>query len=283
MATIALWKLSPALEGQWEAAEKLETSGSSLDAVSRMLPNGAYTTFRTYPGNRVMDFSAHVARLEETARLVGEVFHLDEQQLRAGVRSALQDYPTTEKRVRITLDLEQHAGDVYISVEPLHVPSAVDYQNGVSVITRQAHRDNPKAKLTSFIHTAGSIRDDMPAGMNEILMVDEHGWVLEGLTSNFFAVMDRAVWTAEAGVLSGLTRSIVLEEIAATGLILQLKPAHITDLPDFEEAFLTSASRAVLPVVRINGQVVGGGYPGAVTQRLLERYTTRIERETEPV
>ncbi|HEY9088575.1 MAG TPA: aminotransferase class IV [Anaerolineaceae bacterium] len=279
MATVALWKLSPTAN----TAVRLETAGQTLDEVSRGLPNGAYTTFRTFPGNRVMHFSAHIARLEETARLVGKAVRLNAAALRETVHTALLAYPTAEKRARITLDLEQNTGDIFVSVEPLLVPSSRDYLHGVRVITRQAHRDNPKAKLTSFIQTAGSIREDIPAGINEVVMLDEDGWLLEGLTSNFFAVMDGAVWTAEEGVLSGLTRSIVLEEIAASGLKLQRKPAHIADLPDFEEAFLTSASRAVLPVVEIDGKLVGRGQPGAVTQILLKRYNARIERETEPV
>jgi branched-chain amino acid aminotransferase len=280
MAQVDVWRMSNDPDALLERVNVSPEPGS-LDAVSKAIPGGAYTTFRTFPDNRVIQFSAHTARLEETARLAGKPIHLAADQVRAAVRAAAERHPAPEKRLRVTLDLERQPGSVYIAVEALHVPAPADYERGVNVVTRQAHRNNPKAKLTSFLATASELRQTLPAGINEALMVDDDGRVLEGLTSNFFAVQNGEVWTAEEGVLSGLTRALVLEEAARAGVRVRLQPVQADDLAQIQEAFLTSASRAVLPVTRIDGRLVQTGAPGPVTLRLLARYQARIDQETE--
>lgn len=282
MGLVSVWWLLPTQNNAEAQPVLLDPAPTSLDESSKMLPGGGYTTFRTFGSNRVMQFDSHIARLEETARLAGKPVALPPEDVRAALRKALEHFPAAEKRVRITLDLEQQTGSVYIAVEELHVPSLTDYQQGVRTVTRQAHRENPKAKLTNFINTAGSIRRDLPPGVNEALMVDD-GLILEGLTSNFFAILDGELWTAEEGVLSGLTRALVLEEAAAASLMVRLRPVAVADLPRVQEAFITSASRAVLPVVQVDDQIIGSGSPGTVTLDLLDRYQALIEAETEAI
>lgn len=283
MGEVSVWQLSPRHEYSEKAIPvRLHPAPASLDESSKMLPGGGYTTFRTFHSNRIMRFESHIARLEETARLAGKPVILPAAAVRAALHTVVAFFPSHEKRIRITLDLEQEVGSLYIAVEELSVPAAADYANGVRTVTRQAHRENPKAKLTNFINTAGSIRKDLPQGINEALMVAD-GSILEGLTSNFFAIIDGRLWTAEEGVLSGLTRALVLEEAAAAGLVVHLNPVPIASLPLVQEAFITSASRAVLPVIQIDDLVIGSGQPGPVTLDLMARYQARIEAETEAI
>lgn len=282
MGRVDVWRLLPIQNNDEAQPVQLVPAPKSLDEASRLLPGGAYTTFRTFGANRVMQFASHIDRLQETARLAGKAVTLPAREVRAALRKAVESFPAAQKRVRVTLDLEQETGCIYIAVEELHVPPAADYQRGVRTVTRQAHRENPKAKLTSFITTASAIRQDLPQGMNEALMVMD-GSILEGLTSNFFAVMDGEVYTAEEGVLSGLTRALVLEETAAAGYKVNFQPVRVVDLPRVQEAFITSASRAVLPVVQIDSLVIGSGAPGPVSLNLLARYQARIEAETEAI
>lgn len=283
MGEVSVWQLRPARVYGGEALPvQLDTAPGSLDESSKMLPGGGYTTFRTFGANRVMQFDSHIARLEETARLAGKPVTLPATHVRAALRQAVTSYPSEEKRVRITLDLEQEIGSVYIAVEELRVPAADQYLHGVRTVTRQARRENPKAKLTNFIKTAGAIRGKLPPGINEALMV-ANGTILEGLTSNFFAIIEGELWTAEEGVLSGLTRALVLEEATATGLVIRLSPVPVDSLPRAQEAFITSASRAVLPVIQIDDLLIGDGQPGPVTLDLLARYQARIEAETEAI
>jgi branched-chain amino acid aminotransferase len=255
----------------------------TLDQASLALPAGVYTTFRTYHKTRVHHFAAHLHRLEESARLSGIPVVLAERLVRRGVREALLLYPEPETRVRLTLDLEVEPGRFFVSVEPLGLLPPESYQSGVRVVTRRMQRENPKAKLTGFISTASALRHELPPGVNEILMVDANGAILEGMSSNFFAVMDREIWTANEGILDGITRRIILAEAKAAGISTHLEDPCLEHIHRYQEAFITSASRSVLPVVQIDGYQIGTGRPGPISEILLQRYTDRILHEVEEI
>lgn len=251
----------------------------TLDDANRRLPEGGYTTFRTFYRFSILRLEDHFHRLEETAALAGQPVTLDQEQVCAALHEALARYPAENMRVRLTLDLRDVPGTVYILIEELRVPSPEAYQRGVRVVTRSLHRDNPKAKLTGFITQAADVRQGLPRGVNEAVMVGEDGLALEGLSSNFFAVKDGLVWTAEKGVLAGITRAMALEVIRERQIPLRLEGISAEALPCLDEAFLTSASRAVLPVVSIDGAAVGGGQPGRLTREIMQGYQALIDRE----
>jgi branched-chain amino acid aminotransferase len=279
---IAIWRLVNDEPGSIERVERTPAP-VSLDDGSRLLPGGGYTTFRTFGRYRVLPLEDHFNRLEETASLSGRPVCLDRERIRRALHQALAEYPAQEMRVRLTLDLEQEPGTIYFLVERLQTPTSQDYERGVRVVTRSLHRDNPKAKRTDFIATADAIRHALPEGINEAVMIGKDGRVLEGLSSNFFAVKDGEIWTAEEGVLSGITRAQVLEVIRALKIPLQLVGPRMEELADIDEAFLTSASRAVLPVTEIDGHMVGHGQPGALTQQIMKGYWEQVEAALETV
>lgn len=283
--TIQIWRVNGRPESTDTAAEEivLQPEPVSLDDASRRLPGGGYTTFRTFGHTQVLELADHFARLEETARLAGHPLRLARARVRLALRQALEAYPAEEARVRVTLDLEKDPGALYLLVEPLHTPPAQAYEQGVRVVTHKMQRQNPKAKLTRFIETASAVRQTLPTGVNEAVMIGEDGRVLEGLSSNFFAVKDGIVWTAEEGVLSGITRSMVLELIRCEGIMLRLDELRAEDLPTLDEAFITSASRAVLPVTEMDGRPVGSGLPGPITQKLLHGYQQQIAAHLETI
>jgi len=183
----------------------------------------------------------------------------------------------------LTIDLQGQVGRVYVLAAVLEIPSLEDYQQGVMVITTPLQRSNPKAKLTGSIRRAEQVRSQMSPGMHEALMLGEDGRILEGLSSNFFAVKSGEAWTAEEGVLSGITRALVLQEIKRAGIPLRLSPVTIDELPFLDETFITSSSRAVLPVRQVDGLVIGGGSPGPLTQRIARLYHERISIELDPI
>ena len=276
---IAAWKLGT----ETPEPEALEIVAETLDEGTRKLPGGGYTTFRTFDRFRVLRLHEHFERLEETARLAGKPVQLNASCLRHSLRMALESFPAGESRVRLSLDLEDRLGTVYALAEVLHVPASEAYVHGVSAVTRTLHRNNPKAKLTNFIATASEVRKTLPAGVEEALMIGGDGRVLEGLSSNFFGVRGGVVWTAEEGVLSGITRALVLDEIRMQGIPLRLEGVPEEEIAGLDEAFITSASRAVLPVTVIDDRSVGSGTPGPVTKRLMEGYKARIEAALEEI
>jgi branched-chain amino acid aminotransferase len=280
MTILQIWKLTGRLILK---PVELPDPANTLDEATRQLPQGAYTTFRTFGRGRAVHLADHLNRLAETARLSGHAPGIDMDNLRVGLRQALADYHAEDARVRLVLDLTVTPGDAYLLLEPLQTPAPELYQRGVAVVTRSAHRENPKAKQTAFIVEADSLRRSLPEGAFEAVMVSPIGELLEGLSSNFFAVIDGELWTAEEGVLSGITRAMVLEEARQLGIPIHLQGVAMASIPGVEEAFITSASRAVLPVTRIDAATVGSGEPGPITRLLLERYNRRMGREAKPV
>ena len=106
--------------------------------------------------------------------------------------------------------------------------------------------------------------------------------LLEGLSSNFFAVRDGVLHTEGDRVLLGVTRALVLE-VAQGILPVQRTAVRRGRLPELSEAFITSVSREVLPVVRIDGQVIGDGRPGPKTRAVMQAFADLVGREAKPL
>jgi branched-chain amino acid aminotransferase len=250
-----------------------------MRAASAALPQGAYTTFRTYGGNRVLRLARHAERLRESIALLGRPSNLAAETVRAGVAGSLRETRYAESRFRLTLAASDDR--LYVSIEPFAPYPAALYEQGVACVTVAEHRDNPHAKSTAFIASAGEAYRALPAGAHEGLMIGPGGAILEGLSSNFFAVLDGALRTEQGRALVGVTQALVLELARALlpGMPVVAEAARLDDLPRVSECFITSVSREVLPVARIDGRPVGDGQPGPVTRRLLQAYRDLVARE----
>lgn len=248
----------------------------SLAASSATLPRGAYTTFRSYGGNGVVRLARHLRRLEESAALEGTPGRIDAAAARSSIGRALRETGHTESRVRLTFAPPR----LFVAVEPFTPLEPALYEQGVACVTLDMHRDNPQAKDTQFIATARAAYARLPPGVEEGLLVADDGTLLEGLSSNFFAVVNGALRTEQARVLEGVTRSLVLEAAAPIVAIERLG-VRKGELPLVEEAFITSVSRGLLPVVRIDERPVGAGRVGPVTGRLLQAFAALVARERE--
>jgi branched-chain amino acid aminotransferase len=281
LQAIRLWKLS--LPGEVEEQVLPESKSSSLDQISGALPQGVYTSFRTYHRFQALHMGDHFKRLAGGATRLGRPVTIRPEAIRRALRAILSGLENRDHRVRLSVDLEQKAGELYILIEELHVPSPESYANGVKTLARPFQRLTPEAKYTRFILDSNPYRGLVSKEVNEVLLYNPQEQILEGLSSNFFAVMDGAVHTAETGVLPGITRSIVLDEARGAGIKLVFEPVNLNAVGQINEAFLTSASRAVLPVRRIENQSIGTGGPGALTRRLGELYNRRVFSELEDI
>jgi len=248
----------------------------SLTASSSALPAGAYTTFRTYGGRGVLRLPAHLRRLEESAALQGRPGSVDDAAARRAVKAALDATRHPESRVRLTFAPPR----LFVAVEPFTPLPARLYEEGVACVTLALHRDNPRSKDTRFIATAQQAHARLPEGVEEGLLVAEDGGVLEGLSSNFFAVRQGELWSEEARVLAGVTRSLVLE-VAAGVLPVHREAVPRDALALVDESFVTSVSREVLPVTRIDGRPVGDGCVGPETREIMGAFAALVARERE--
>jgi branched-chain amino acid aminotransferase len=250
----------------------------TMNDVTRALPGGAYTTLRTYEKRKFIHLDSHFDRLEESARIAGHSITLDRAYLRRRISDLIAG-SSVENRLRIIVDLYREIGDIYMIVEPLEVPSLKQYANGVDVAIINMTREKPKAKLTTFLSEAGSVRETLGESIHEVIMETQNGFLLEGLSSNFFVVKDRQLITPEKDILSGTTRSLVIEIAQTEGIDVHLCAIHKTDIQAVEEAFITSVSRGILPVVRIDDRTIGNGKPGTLTRQLMVALDRRIKEE----
>jgi branched-chain amino acid aminotransferase len=247
---------------------------ASLTASSAALPEGAYTSLRTYGGRAVVRLDQHLRRLEETASLQGRPGTIDAGAARRALAGALDATGHPESRLRLTFA----APRLFVAIEPFSPLPARLYEEGAACITLGLHRDNPHAKDTRFIAAAQAAYGRLPAGVEEGLIVGDDEAVLEGLSSNFFAVVGGTLRTEEERALIGVTRSLVLE--VAEGLVpVDRHAVRRDDLPRVAEAFITSVSREVLPVVRIDGRPVGDGRVGPRSRAIMDGFAALVRRE----
>lgn len=252
-----------------------------VDDLVRKYGEGVYTTLRTYHSNRVLFLKEHIYRLEHSAELSGVFLTVSEASVRDLIRALIQE--ANGKDIRIRLIVPFSSPETVIGIATfLTPPSMEDYRLGVAVETRRMHRDNPQAKVTEFIQKASEIRKQIGKEIHEVIMVDENGRFLEGLSSNFFAVHQGKVWTAGQGVLPGITRELVLKCVQELNLPLNLEGFPYQRLYEIEEAFLTSTSRGVLPVRKIDQYTVPQT-PGKITTTLSTRFQERLNQSLEEV
>jgi branched-chain amino acid aminotransferase len=265
MVTTFVWR-----DGRLEGPEDTW----SLQAASAHLPAGAYTTLRTYGGDGVVRLPEHAERLRESVRRLGQVDALETATVTNAVTQALDATRLPESRLRLTYA----PPDLYVTVERLEPLPERLYAEGVWCVTVPVRREDPRAKDTRFLATARAAYEDLPEGAHEGLLVGADGSVLEGLSSNVFLIRDGILHTAEEGVLPGLTRGMVLE--ASRDLLpLATRSLKVDELPEAAECFLTSASREVLPVVKVDGVRIGPGAVGRRTQEIMVRLRDLISRE----
>jgi len=247
-------------------------SAPDLATASGTLPAGAYTTLRTYGGDGVPFLDDHVRRLEESCALQGRPASIDRQGLRAGLAAVLRAARHPESRIRVTFA----PPELFASIEPFEPLPEDVYKDGVSCVTVPLRREQPQSKDTRFLSSAQGAYRALPPGVHEGLLLGEDGALLEGLSSNVFAVVDGVLRTEEARVLHGTTRGLVLE--LARGVVpISFEPIRKADLGRAAEMFLTSVSREVLGVVRVDEVTIGRGKPGSLARDLRKRYRARMK------
>lgn len=256
---------------------RLIRQSDSMAAASAQLPQGSYTTFRTYAGTRVLHLERHIRRLLDSAALLGAAGSLDMGSVSSALAQAIRQMDYSESRFRLTFS-PPHC---YISIESFTPYPAAYYEAGVRCVTVAQHRDNPHAKSTAFIAPAGDAYKTLPAGVHEGLMVSADGCVLEGLSSNFFALLHSVLHTEQEKALQGITQELALEVAQRVAPNISQSPhaIRVIDLPMVDECFITSVSREVMPVVQIDDVTIGDGKPGRLTRSLIDALAELIKRE----
>ena len=111
----------------------------------------------------------------------------------------------------------------------------------------------------------------------------KNGRILEGMTSNFFYIQNGVLHTAQREILLGVTRRTVIHVARGRGIQIKYKPLKLDQLSAVEEAFITSSSRGVVPVVQIDDVAVGEGGVGATTKMLKSAYDEYVLKRAETI
>ena len=277
----------------------LQNPASSFDGVTALLDPGFYTTFSTLAqGTKVLGLQAHLDRLYLPARELKLKPAVNENALRQRIAELVLKNLPRESRVRLILT-KRHS-EIFILSQPFTPLAQEVYENGVHVVTSRVVRNDPCTKGTDFITKSAEQRKLVDGEIFEVLLT-HNGKILEGMTSNFYAVeyvvASRQakqppvvkLITARSGILLGVTRRAVLRIARGQGLSIEYRPPLINE--KFDEAFLTSSSRGVVPIVSIDDVAVGEGRRraepveavGPWTKTLSQAYQAYVQERSERI
>lgn len=260
---------------------------------------GVYETLRTY--NQVpFQYDGHTRRLRASAGYIAlDVPFTDGELLEwiSDTTAAAGEMTEAYIRVLLTRGIGELTYDVHatptpslvIIVKPLEEPPAHVFSEGirislVSVLRNHPGSVDPIIKSNNLLNNALAMQEANRRGAEEGLMCNYRGELSECSQANFFMVRGGVALTpqSEAGLLEGLTRSFLFEVGREVGVEVRGTTLVPKDLESADEAFITSTTRELSPVTRIDDRVIGSGKPGAVTMKLLEGYRRRARAITQP-
>jgi branched-chain amino acid aminotransferase len=238
---------------------------------------GIFDFTRTYNG-QPFHLHDHLRRLEQSARLLGMVLPRPLSQIDEIVRATLAKNSHTESNVRIVVTggvssdgiTPQQRSRLLVMITPAHEMERESFTTGTKVITCHQERYLPGAKTISYIPAILSQQEAKSRQAIEAIYVDRDGYLLEGTTSNFFGVIGKKIITAPVDrILPGVTRKVVLE-LAWKEYPVEQRKIHLDELWLLDEAFLTSSTREVTPIVKVDNIAIGNGVVGEVSKRLMQ-------------
>jgi branched-chain amino acid aminotransferase len=272
--------------------------GSPEEVTLKVTDNGfvfgdsAYETLRTY-GGRPFELDRHLRRLRRSIALLGFELQTSDDEIKARIDACLSFASNDESYLRVIVS--RGVGDmsyrferipeptIAMYVKPLEPNNEALYEKGASAVIVSIRRNpvealNPAMKASNLLNNALATREAYAKGAFEAILLNTRGEVAEGAGSNVFIVKGGRLLTPplSCGLLAGITRELVLEIAAATGVPFEERVLSADDLKTADELFITSTLKELLPMVTLDGVQIGSGAPGPVTKALLSAYRARI-------
>ena len=164
------------------------------------------------------------------------------------------------------------------------------YQRGLDIVTvpttRNLHNSiNPAIKSLNYLNNILAKIEANNAGVEEAIMLNAEGFVAECTGDNIFIIKNGALFTPPlaAGALYGITRQTVIELAEQTGMKVSEPNLTRYDLFCADECFITGTAAEIVPVVKIDGRVIGTGKPGPLTLKFSEKYHALTKASGEPI
>src|SRR5262245_26508366 len=269
---------------------------------------GVYETLRTYNGQPFL-FDRHMQRLRKSAGMLALGVPLTDADIDARFRDTMRAASLGDAgsstgsgssreayiRILVTRGIGELTYDpaatptpsIVVIVKPHVDPPADVFERGVTVSLVPIVRNhpgsvNPLIKSNNLLNNALAMQEAFRRGGYEGVMRNYKGELAECTQSNLFIVRNGASLTPplDAGLLPGITRAFLFEVGREIGVPVREQVLHDDDLLGADESFLTSTTREVVPIVRVDDRTIGSGKPGPLTTALLDGYRKKAVEMT---
>ena len=257
--------------------------------------DGVFEGIRCYKGV-VFKLREHIDRLFESAHSLVLSIPLSKEKMIEAVLETVKVNRLKDAYIRVMVTRGE--GDlgldpykckhptVIIIVDKIALYPPQMYKQGLEIITVPTIRNlpealNPQIKSLNYLNNILAKIEAINAGYQEAIMLDSMGYIAECTGDNIFLVKKKELYTPPQcmGTLRGITRDTVLELASQLGIpvhehVLTRHEMYISD-----EVFLTGTAAEIVPVVKVDGRVIGTGKPGEITLRLIEEFRKLVTRE----
>lgn len=250
--------------------------------------DGVFEGIRFYNG-RVFRLEEHIERLWDSARSICLEIPISRGEMTEALLETIRQNGLREGYVRLLVT--RGVGNLGLNPAQCKRPSIIIIattialypkevcEAGLTVVTCATRRTNtaalnPAVKSLNYLNNVMARIEANLASADEALMLNEAGNVAECTADNVFVIKHGQILTPpiSAGALRGITRAVVFE--IADELDLKLTETDITrhDVFVADECFLTGTAAELIPVVKVDGRVIGAGKPGPITKKMLGRF-----------
>jgi len=236
---------------------------------------GVFDMLRSYDGVP-FHLQDHLIRLQSSAdqidlELPWSLAELESLVLETYSRNG---YDNAALRIIVTggpspdLGTPQGNPSLVIMVAPISLPPSEQYERGCKATAVEMVRERPSVKSLNYIGAIMAVQAARKQDAVEALYLTKDGNVTEGTRSNFFIFHGDQLITPAVDVLMGITRQVILQ-LAPEYFDVVVRSIGYDELAEADEAFISSSTKELLPIVQVNDQVIGAGVSGANTRKLL--------------
>jgi len=269
------------IDGRWAHPREATIS---INDTAILRAYSVFESLRTYD-RRPFHLDEHLARLYRSAELIDLDIPYTREQIAAVIREVIARNAYKHATIRIfvtggeTEDSILPTGKpvLVVLITPLGERDMQRFAQGIKVITTRLQRIMPEAKTNNYVAAVRALKEAARHNATDVLFVNEQGHVLEATRSNFFIFRGDTLVTPRQGILIGVTRNVVLN-LARDRFPVEERPVLLDELSLVDEAFITSSSKEILPVVQIDDLVIGDGKPGPRTIELEQRFIDLVEQ-----
>jgi branched-chain amino acid aminotransferase len=250
--------------------------------------DGVFEGMRIYSG-RVFRMDEHLQRLWNSAKAIWLEIPGSPEEMARAVNETMRANSIVDGYVRLvvtrgagTLGIDPNKTSdpqIIIITDSITLYPKEYYKHGLEIVTASTIRNHPAAlspriKSLNYLNNILAKIEGLQAGCVEALMLNQKGEIAECTGDNIFLVSRGRLLTPpiDAGILEGITRSVVIELAIEVGITVQEIPLTRHDVYIADECFLTGSAAEIIPVVKLDSRNIGGGNPGPITQQLIKRF-----------